>query len=124
MPDDVFLIAKKKVEDDFQARKSCFSRTYRFYFLGEKLDIEKMQKAAKLFEGKIDLRNFCKMKDDYREFGTKRTIFKCEVKTTENNQMDDNFKEMGFGMFWLECEATGFLWHQVLSKDAKNDERA
>jgi tRNA pseudouridine(38-40) synthase len=61
LPDDIRVTAWSPVADDFDARFSAASRSYKYFFLREDNDIEQMRAAAKLFIGVHDFRNFCKM---------------------------------------------------------------
>lgn len=95
---------------EFSARLHCIGREYRYYFYTENLDFEKIQKAAKIFEGEHDFRNFCKMKPEYnKEGGTTRTIKKCEIKPYKNENNKKDFLPMAVFI----CKGNGFLYHQI-----------
>lgn len=61
LPDDIKVTAWSPVPVEFDARFSASSRSYKYFFLREDNDIERMRAAAKLFIGEHDFRNFCKM---------------------------------------------------------------
>lgn len=61
LPDDVRIITWTPVEETFSARFSCSHRTYRYFFLKEDLDVDRMKSAAQKYLGEHDYRNFCKM---------------------------------------------------------------
>jgi len=61
LPKDVRLLASAIVPDDFSARFDCRRREYKYFFPRGNLNIDKIRKAAKLFIGIHDFRNFCKI---------------------------------------------------------------
>ena len=95
---------------NFTARLHCTGREYRYYFYVENLNLEKIQEAAKIFEGEHDFRNFCKMKPEYiKEGGTTRTIKICKIKLYKNRMNKNNFLPMAVFI----CKGNGFLYHQI-----------
>ncbi len=62
LPEDIRIVAWSPVAADFDARFNALARTYKYYFLRDGLDVDKMRQAAKLLEGEHDFRNFCKVK--------------------------------------------------------------
>ncbi len=95
------IVIKKaeQVEEDFHARFACKKKTYVYkidnseygssiyrnlkYHIPQKLDVEKMDRAAKYFEGEHDFKAF-------KASGTSskssvRTIYKASVKQEEQN---------------------------------------
>lgn len=62
LPEDIRIVAWSPVAHDFDARFNAIARTYKYYFLHDGLNIEKMREAAKLLEGEHDFRNFCKVR--------------------------------------------------------------
>mgnify|MGYP001571985363 CR=1 FL=1 len=46
LPDDIRILQKAEVHDDFNARYHCFSRHYKYFFMKNNLNIELMQEAA------------------------------------------------------------------------------
>ena len=73
----------------------------------ENLDIEKMQKAAKLFEGTHNFRNYCVRVSEKSTF--ERTMIKSEI--VENTIYTANFFPKKSYVFHIH--AAGFLRHQV-----------
>ena len=61
LPFDIRVTAFSEVDDDFNARYHCIAREYRYYFVQDLLDIEKMREASKYYVGEHDFRNFCKI---------------------------------------------------------------
>lgn len=95
------IIKAEEVDERFHSRLTCKQKTYRYiinnsktssaiyrnleYHISQKLDIEKMKKAAKYFEGEHDFKAF-------KASGTSskssvRTIFKAEVYEKENERI-------------------------------------
>ena len=95
------IIKAEEVDDRFHSRISCKKKTYRYiinnneissavyrnleYHFATKLDIEKMKKAAKFFEGEHDFKGF-------KASGTSskssvRRIYKAEVLEKENGRI-------------------------------------
>ena len=104
----------EEVEEDFHSRYKCKKKTYRYvinnsiqgtaiyryleYHVAQELDIEKMKKAIKCFEGEHDFKAF-------KSSGTSskssvRTIYKAEIK-------QDGDK------IYIELTGNGFLYNMV-----------
>lgn len=109
------IIKAEEVDEKFHSRLSCKRKTYRYVInnsefssaiyrnlethIEPKLDINKMQKAAKYFEGEHDFKGF-------KASGTSskssvRTIYKAEVKELPNNRI------------YIELTGNGFLYNMV-----------
>ena len=105
----------EEVDERFHSRLSCKRKTYRYIInnseygtalyrnletnIPMKLDVEKMQKAAKFFEGEHDFKAF-------KASGTSsknsvRTIYKAEV------------KQMPEDRIYIELTGSGFLYNMV-----------
>lgn len=85
----------------FDARFSCKYRHYRYLIKKDGLDIERMKRAAELYKGVHDFRNFCKID------GSKQiTNFQREVYESQINEYNNEY-------FVFELKGTAFLWHQV-----------
>lgn len=102
LPDDIRISAVcLRPPKNFDARFSCQYRHYRYLFHKDGLDINKMQRAAKKYEGEHDFRNFCKLD------GSKQiTNFKRCIKRSTILQLDSN-------IYCLDLIGSAFLWHQV-----------
>ncbi|KAL3764045.1 hypothetical protein ACHAW5_003994 [Stephanodiscus triporus] len=61
LPPDVRVLGWCPVSDDFSARFSCSSRTYRYYFPRRYLDLRSMSVGLRYMMGRHDFRNLCKM---------------------------------------------------------------
>ena len=105
----------EEVDERFHSRLNCKKKTYRYVIDNSKygsaiyrnlethipipLDVEKMKKAVKYFEGEHDFKAF-------KASGTSskssvRTIYKAEVIEKENNKI------------WIELTGNGFLYNMV-----------
>ena len=105
----------EEVDERFHSRLSCKRKTYRYIInnseygtalyrnletnIPMKLDVEKMQKAAKFFEGEHDFKAF-------KASGTSsknsvRTIYKAEVKKMPEDRI------------YIELTGSGFLYNMV-----------
>ena len=111
----IVITNAEEVEERFHSRYNCKRKTYRYiidnsefptpmyryleYHIPNKLNIEAMKKAAKYFEGEHDFKAF-------KSSGTSskssvRTIYKAEIKKTENNRI------------YIELTGNGFLYNMV-----------
>jgi len=107
LPDDIRAYAYANVEPTFDARFDCISRTYKYYFPADNLNIQAMQEAATLLLGEHDFRNFCKVDvgNNVNHFIRRIDSFKIRGSPTSGKDV----REI------CEMEITGmaFLWHQV-----------
>ncbi|KAL3233621.1 tRNA pseudouridine(38/39) synthase [Nakaseomyces bracarensis] len=102
LPDDIRISAVcLRPPKDFDARFSCEYRHYKYLFHKEGLDLEKMQKAAKLYEGEHDFRNFCKLDGSKQITNYFRTIKSANIKHVYND------------FYCFDLIGSAFLWHQV-----------
>lgn len=109
------IISAEEVEERFHSRLTCKKKTYRYIInnsefssaiyrnlethIPQKLDIEKMKKAAQYFEGEHDFKAF-------KSSGTSskssvRTIYKAKVIEMPNNRI------------YIELTGNGFLYNMV-----------
>ena len=95
LPDDIAVISCEDVSDDFHARYDTKAKEYVYlinnkpsrdvflqnlaYHYPYKLDIEKMNEAAKLFIGEHDFAGFCRAEGKARVKSTVRTIYSLGV---------------------------------------------
>ena len=91
MPNDIYIVSCKHVDDQFHSRYLATKKEYRYYLnMGEyspfetnyiyqynrKLDVEKMNQAAKMFIGEHNFASYC----SYDQYGnTIRTIYEFDV---------------------------------------------
>ena len=109
------ILSAEEVDERFHSRLTCKKKTYRYIInnnevssaiyrnlethISQKLDIEKMKKAVKYFEGEHDFKAF-------KASGTSsknsvRTIYKAEVIEKPDNRI------------WVELIGNGFLYNMV-----------
>lgn len=103
LPDDIRVLGWIPVSDDFSARFSATSRTYRYFFRRRRtLDVEAMRQGLHRMQGTHDFRNFCKM-DVEKVYNFERRIDKAEIVNME--------RDTGVSYFLIVGQA--FLWHQI-----------
>ncbi|OMH81280.1 tRNA pseudouridine(38/39) synthase [Zancudomyces culisetae] len=115
LPQYIRVIAWSPVNSEFSARFSCKARQYRYIFPKQNLDIEAMNKAAQLYMGTHDFRNFCKLDLGKNIKNFERTILEAKVVPLEFSPLNPFFgdsKEMG-SWYQFRVKGTAFLWHQV-----------
>ena len=99
LPKDIRILSVEKVSDDFHARFNAKSKTYLYkirnkkvsdpfssdleYTLGQKLDVEKMVEASKLFVGEHNFQNFTSKEEDEQKFS--RNIWGIDIKSEKDN---------------------------------------
>lgn len=114
LPPDIAILKAEEAGEDFHARFSAKSKEYSYviantsgpnpllwdrrWFVGEKLDLELMGRAAAKLLGKHDFANFCSTGSDVT--GTERTVIKAEL-----YRHDDEIT--------FVIGADGFLYHMV-----------
>jgi tRNA pseudouridine38/39 synthase len=87
---------------------------YKYYFYRELLNIGEMTKAAQLFLGEHDFRNFCKL-DVIANQNFTRTIYDISF-----HRVEDPFatsllftKDPRLQLYCAVIEGNAFLWHQI-----------
>ncbi len=110
---DIHIDEIIQVADDFHARLSAKSKVYQYiinigeddpfnvdfkHFYPRQLDIESLSKAAELFYGRHDFRNFTSKEEDQEDFV--REIFGIHVFTPENHLI-------------IEISGNGFMRYMV-----------
>ena len=109
LPDDIRILSIQKVSDDFHARFNAKSKTYIYkirnkkvsnpfssdleYTLGQKLDVEKMVEASKLFIGEHNFQNFTSKEEDEQKFSRNLgdITIKCDKTDIEISLTGDGF---------------------------------
>ena len=108
LPNDIYIKKVANVNDDFNARFSCKSKTYLYVInSGEynpflrsyeynisNLDLKLMRKCAKLFIGEHCFQNFRSKKEDEDNFI--RIVYKITFKETKDKHILVEFKGNGF----------------------------
>lgn len=103
LPATIRIVGCALVDDDFDARFSCVSRTYRYYFCHRGLNLAAMQEAAAHFLGTHSFRNFCKM-DVVNVSNFTRTV--RAVGLHPSAQLPELIS-------YFEITANSFLYHQI-----------
>eukprot|EP00741_Cyanophora_paradoxa_P003508 tig00000711_g3406.t1 len=111
LPPDIRVLGWTPVPDDFSARFSCQYREYKYYFMRQNLDIERMREAAGHLVGDHDFRNFCKM-DALHVSNFRRVIRSFEIGPSPDFPAPAD-PEGPDAMFEMRIRGTAFLWHQV-----------
>ena len=114
LPGDIRILSAGEAPAGFHARRDAVSKTYRYQiYLGRvlpphlarehfhysyKLDLPKMETAARLFVGEHDFASFAKANASYSS--TVRRIFRCSLQKEGNRLL-------------LTVQGNGFLQHMV-----------
>lgn len=113
LPRDIHLVDIIKVADDFHARLSAKAKTYQYivnigeddpfnvdfkYFYPRDLDINEMVKAAALFQGRHDFRNFTSKEED--DNGFVREIYALNITIPQDHII-------------FEIQGNGFMRYMV-----------
>ena len=149
LPPDIRILAWcPNLPPDFSARFACRERQYRYFFTQPAyaplpssvdpnkragvpkdgwLDIDAMRKAAKLYEGLHDFRNFCKVDPNKQITNFWRRIFECDIVEVkdigsalpylngpdfrpETLQQDGDTHPK---VYYFHVRGSAFLWHQI-----------
>ncbi|RKU46921.1 hypothetical protein DL546_003603 [Coniochaeta pulveracea] len=147
LPPDIRMLAWcGDLPEGFVARFSCRERQYRYFFTQPAyspppegivqtkpgavkegwLDIEAMRKAAKLYEGLHDFRNFCKVDMKKQVSMFHRRIFEADIVEVEDVESalpylsTDKFKPQHVmvqgslpKVYYFHVRGSAFLWHQI-----------
>lgn len=100
LPEDIRVLAWAPIAPEFDARFSAKSRTYRYYFLRDGMDVDLMAQALNNLVGEHDFRNFCKIDVEGTKTWTRRVI-EVELTRVEGEVMMARIK------------GSAFLWHQI-----------
>ncbi|PIA13772.1 tRNA pseudouridine synthase [Coemansia reversa NRRL 1564] len=114
LPPEIRILAWSPVSVDFNARFSCTSRFYKYYFSEQGLNIEVMQMAARRFLGTHDFRNFCRLDPAKQITNFERSIKEIAIVPVSSQVPYVGDASSPEGRWWqLELRGTAFLWHQV-----------
>lgn len=106
LPEDIRVLGWCPVPKLFSARFSCLHREYKYFFLDDGLDVDKMRMACRKLQGEHDFRNFCKM-DAANIHNFVRQITEIDILPAGREVLP------GMGMWVLKLKGNAFLWHQV-----------
>jgi tRNA pseudouridine38-40 synthase len=116
LPPSIYIKEVEEVPLNFHSRYSVKRKTYRYvislkktpflvdlaYFIKDKIDIEKMKKAAKLFLGIHDFKSFQSSGSNIRN--TVREIYKIDIKRKKF------FIDEDVDLIIIDIEGSGFLY--------------
>jgi tRNA pseudouridine38/39 synthase len=126
LPPDIRVLAWAPVAPGFDARFSCTSRRYKYFFVRNALDIPAMERAAGKLQGvDLDFRNFCKPDISKRatQSSFRRSIVRARILRESGWLAEGEDAGPGSGtaalthgsrdVFCFEVVGSAFLWHQV-----------
>lgn len=100
LPPEIRVLGWTPVSDEFSARFSAGSRTYRYFFHARNMSIEKMKQGLGYMVGNHDFRNLCKLNVE-------------EVSNFERKIHQADILEVSDNIFCFEIVGQAFLWHQI-----------
>lgn len=104
LPPEIRVLGWTPVSDEFSARFSAGSRTYRYFFHRRNMSIENMKKGLAYMVGKHDFRNFCKLNvEEVSNF--ERKIHQVDIVAVNEGNHDE--------IYYFEIVGQAFLWHQI-----------
>jgi len=106
LPPDIRVVAYSPVDESFDARFSCKTRVYKYYFPASNLNIALMQESAQKLVGENDFRNFCKVDVGNNVNHFIRNVVSFNVRRIHDTSSMHDLCEM-------EIIGLAFLWHQV-----------
>ncbi|KAK7203372.1 pseudouridine synthase [Myxozyma melibiosi] len=100
--------------EGFDARHSCRSRHYKYFFAARpgELDINAMSEAARMLVGTHDFRNFCKIDGSKQMTHFYREILSASFSHVKSVASAGNDTEPT-DVYVFDLHGTAFLWHQV-----------
>jgi len=134
LPTTVRVLGWSPVTDEFSARFSTKSRTYRYFFARRDLDLDAMTRGLEFMTGRHDFRNLCKMNcEEVDNFERVVVYAKIVTACTSNDgspyadysAADDHGKQVDDGdgdgedddryrqICYFEIQGQAFLWHQI-----------
>lgn len=143
LPRSIRILAWSPVADDFDARFSCTSRHYKYFFTRSiptfphitltdnvssrsdpqstcLLDIQTMQDAASRLVGIHDFRHFAKMDPSKQIENFSREIYEAKISSCTTSPVpnhapipSETTNDPATQMYVLDLKGNGFLWHQV-----------
>ncbi len=130
LPSTVRVLGWAPVTDEFSARFSTKSRTYRYFFIRRDLDLNAMTKGLKYMEGRHDFRNLCKMNceevDNFERLvhyakivigssneSTEDLGFPYKDYVPNDSKSEDDNGDSDRQICYFEIKGQAFLWHQI-----------
>ena len=120
LPNDIYILGGKIVDDSFDARFSCLYREYKYYFFKKNMDIDLIKKACKLLQGVHNFKKFCKIDkadDNWENKNYERRIYEIYIEKCGKDFIFP-FDISNTDDYYYECyvcviKGSAFLWHQV-----------
>lgn len=125
LPDEIRVLGWTPVPLEFNARFSALSRTYKYFFAKEDLNIEAMREGITYLVGEHDFRNFCKMDVENVAHFNRRFIsgtiapvaqfppaYDPAVSHPQGKESDPSSQCWSAIWEFTIC-GSAFLWHQV-----------
>eukprot|EP01086_Lenisia_limosa_P009291 TRINITY_DN32602_c0_g1_i1.p1 TRINITY_DN32602_c0_g1~~TRINITY_DN32602_c0_g1_i1.p1 ORF type:complete len:253 (+),score=19.55 TRINITY_DN32602_c0_g1_i1:114-872(+) len=109
LPPEIQIVAWSPAAPSFNARFSCLYRAYRYYFVRGDRNLEVMMRAAKLFVGDHDFRNFCKLDSSQPNQNFKRRILSSSIEEVTSEPGNDSGRQV----LVFSVVGHAFLWHQI-----------
>lgn len=106
LPDDIRIIGSTEVNDDFDSRFSCLYREYKYFFIGNEMNINSMKQGCEKLTGLHNFKNFCKIDKSQpidKNYHRRIYLFDIDRYRTINN----------FEIYRATIRGSAFLWHQV-----------
>ncbi|OXU24382.1 hypothetical protein TSAR_014354 [Trichomalopsis sarcophagae] len=110
LPKNIRCFSWSPAHPEMSARFNCKFRSYKYFFPRGNLNIEAMDKAAKLTVGRHDFRNLCKMDVANGVVNFFRNLVNAQVTCIKR---EDPEKISGYDMCELSIKSNAFLWHQI-----------
>jgi len=111
LPKTIRVLAFSPVQENFNARHSCSSRTYIYFLPRANIDLTRINDACGMLIGTHDFRNFCHI-DKSEDRLEKSYVRKIEYAHVENFTTS-NGDTSRYDILRLTVKASGFLWHQI-----------
>jgi tRNA pseudouridine38/39 synthase len=107
LPPDIRILGWTPVTDEFSARFSATTRTYRYFFYQRPyMNMNAMEQALQRLVGTHDFRNLCKM-DVEKVYNFERTIYEARIVHVTSPIQHST------GVCYFEIRGQAFLWHQI-----------
>jgi tRNA pseudouridine38/39 synthase len=108
LPPSIRVLAWSPVSPSFDARFSCLSRHYKYFFSTAPtgLDVDLMRDAASRLVGEHDFRNMCKIDPSKQITNFHRRILSATIDPVDQDSTDGD-------LYVLNLVGTAFLYHQV-----------
>ena len=108
LPPSIRILGWTPVSEEFSARFSAASRTYRYFFCKRQMNLDAIREGLKRLVGRHDFRNLCKM-DVEKVYNFERTIHSAELIELQDTPMVSKDR----GLCYLKIIGQAFLWHQI-----------